>query len=68
MKRIIVICDGCGETWEADPRSVGTNPSGVRCAGYDVRPATEAEARGYCASVPVCWCESDSYSIPCEVH
>jgi hypothetical protein len=67
VKRIIVTCTGCDEVWESDPRLLGRILSGP-CTGSEVRPATEAEARGYCAAVPVCWCDSDSYTIPCEVH
>jgi hypothetical protein len=62
-RRIILNCTGCGETFEASPGLVG-----ALCGKGQVRRATEAEAWEYCAGDPVCNCESDSYTIPCEVH
>jgi hypothetical protein len=62
-RKIIVTCTGCRETWETRPDVLG-----AACGSGYVRPATAGEAQRYCDSTPVCWCESDSYTIPCEVH
>jgi hypothetical protein len=53
-RKITVTCTGCGETWESDPRIVGT-----LCGDGQVQLLTE----------PRCFCESGSWDyVECEVH
>ena len=54
MKRKVILhCEGCGETWEGDVRMVGLKCNTPRAYGYEhkVRFATEEEAQAYCDEI-----------------
>lgn len=53
-RRIVVTCDGCGETWEAAPGMLG-----ALCGQGQVREATPAEADWYVAGIEPSYGEAE---------